>query len=408
MTPFDRRPGSTGGRQLDKRRLIGGAAALVLAVGAGFGLARLTAPAAPDAHAEQGEHTDEHGDEQGDEHAEGEGAEGFVPLSAEAAERLEIGIVAVGRGGGGELTLPGRVSLIPGAEASVDSPLAGVVIAVHVGPGDRVAPGAVLATIRSPDGAASRADVDAASATVDAALAAERRDRSLFDQGWIAESRLDVTVAQARQAEADLRAARARVATWGSPGADGRVAVRTPIGGIVTAVSVTPGQFLHEEAQQVASVSDARRVELAFEAPPQAAGQLRVGNSLTAIAPGTEPISAVITAIAPVNEAGVVVVRARASGALPAVGTVVSARLASSSGSGALTVPLDAVQSVEGVPSVFVFTGEGFRATPVVTGATSGGAIEIVSGLDGDERIAGANAFLLKADLGRGEAEHAH
>ena len=43
MTPFDRRPGSTGGRQLDKRRLIGGAAALVLAVGAGFGLARLTA-----------------------------------------------------------------------------------------------------------------------------------------------------------------------------------------------------------------------------------------------------------------------------------------------------------------------------------------------------------------------------
>jgi cobalt-zinc-cadmium efflux system membrane fusion protein len=43
-----------------------------------------------------------------------------------------------------------------------------------------------------------------------------------------------------------------------------------------------------------------------------------------------------------------------------------------------------------------------------VTGATSGGSIEIVSGLDGDERIAGANAFLLKAELGRGEAEHAH
>jgi cobalt-zinc-cadmium efflux system membrane fusion protein len=254
MTHFDRRPGSTGGTPLDKRLLIGGAVALVLAVGAGFGLARLTAPA--DSHAEAGE---EHADEHGDEHGEGEAAEGFVPLSAEAAERLEIGIVAVGRGGGGELTLPGRVSLIPGAEASVDSPLAGVVIAVHVGPGDRVASGAVLATIRSPDGAASRADVDAASATVDAALAAERRDRSLFEQGWIAQSRLDVTVAQARQAEADLRAARARVATWGSPGADGRVAVRTPIGGIVTAVSVTPGQFLHEEAQQVATVSDARR-----------------------------------------------------------------------------------------------------------------------------------------------------
>lgn len=399
MTPFDRRPGSTGGAPLDKRILIGGAAALVIAVGAGFGLARLTAPA--DSHAEDGQHGDEHGEE--------EAAAGFVALSAEEAERLDIDIVTVGRGGSAELTLPGRVSLVPGAEAAVDSPLPGVVVAVHVGPGDRVSSGDVLATIRSPDGAASRADVDALSAAVEAAQAAEQRDRALFEDGWISQARLDVTNAEVRRAEAALRAARARIAAYGAPGADGRVAVRTPIGGIVTAVSVTPGQFLHEEAQQVAMVSDARRVELAFEAPPQAAGHIRVGDRLTATVPGAEPIAATVTAIAPVNEAGVVVIRARAaSGVLPAVGTVVSARLASDSNSGAFTVPLDGVQTIEGVPSVFVFTGEGFRAVPVVTGAASGGFVEIVSGLDGDERIAGRNAFLLKAELGRGEAEHAH
>lgn len=394
MTSPDRPP-VAGAALLNRRLLLGGAAAVLIAAGAGFGLARLTAPADPDAHTEEAGH------------AEDEAPAGVIALSAEEAARLDIGIVPVGRGGGGELTLPGRVSLIPGAEAAVDSPLAGVVVAVHVGPGDQVRRGAVLAVIRSPDGAASRADVDAAQAAVEAAQAAERRDRALFEDGWIAQSRLDVTVAEARRAEADLRAARARVATYGAPGADGLVSVRTPIGGIVTAVSVTPGQFLHEEAQQVAMVSDARQVELRFEAPPQAAGQLRVGDTLTATAPGSDPISATVTAIAPVNEAGVVVIRARASGSLPSVGTVVSARLASSAG-GALTVPLEAVQTVEGVPSVFVFTGEGFRAVAVVTGQTSGGFIEIVSGLDGDERIAGRNAFLLKAELGRGEAEHAH
>lgn len=398
MLSPDRRPGQTGGAPIDRRILIGGAAAIVLAAAAGFGLARWTAPAPAEAHAEEGEHADEHG--------EGEAGEGHVELSAAEARQLDIAIVPVGSATGGQLTLPGRVSLLPGAEASVDSPLAGVVIAVHVGPGDRVGPGAALATVRSAEGAASRSDVDAAQAAVDAARAAERRDRTLFEQGWIAESRLEVTVAEARRIEAQLRAARARAATYGAPGSDGRVQVRTPIGGIVTNVSVAPGQVLHEEALQVARVSDPRRVELTFEAPPQAADQVRVGDRLSAIVPGGEPISAVVTAIAPVNEAGVVLVRARASSALPAVGTVISGRLAS--GGGGLAVPLDAVQTVEGVPSVFVFDGSGFRAVPVVVGAGSGGAVEIVSGLDGDEQIAGRNAFLLKAELGRGEAEHAH
>jgi cobalt-zinc-cadmium efflux system membrane fusion protein len=128
-------------------------------------------------------------------------------------------------------------------------------------------------------------------------------------------------------------------------------------------------------------------------------------TALTATVPGAEPIAAVITAIAPVNEATGWSSSAPApAGALPAVGTVVSARLASSDRRiGCPDGAAGAVQSVEGVPSVFVFTGEGFRATPGCDRRDLGmDRIEIVSGLDGDERIAGANAFLLKAELGRG------
>ena len=71
-------------------------------------------------------------------------------------------------------------------------------------------------------------------------------------------------------------------------------------------------------------------------------------------------------------------------------------------------MPLDAVQTVEGVPSVFVAEGGGFRAHPVVTGRSAEGRVEILSGLTGDERIAGTGAFLLKAELAKGEAEHGH
>lgn len=73
-----------------------------------------------------------------------------------------------------------------------------------------------------------------------------------------------------------------------------------------------------------------------------------------------------------------------------------------------LTVPADAVQTVDGRSVVFVATDEGFRATPVLAGRQAGGHIEILNGLDGSERIVGINAFLLKAELAKGEAEHSH
>ncbi|PZO01103.1 MAG: efflux RND transporter periplasmic adaptor subunit [Alphaproteobacteria bacterium] len=371
--------------------------AVVAALGVGFGGAQLLDR--PTASAEA-EHADEG-------HEEEEGG-AFVALTAQAAERAGIAVVAVGRGTGGELKLPGRVAFAPGAEASVDAPVPGSVVRVHVGAGDRVSVGTPIATLRSAEGAGSRAMVDAAAASAQAAVAAERRDRQLFEQGWIAEARLEITAAEARRAEAELRAARARVGAYGAPGSDGMVVVRSPINGIVTRISAAPGQFLHEEALQVVAVADPRRVELVFDAPPSAAAVLRVGDRLDVTVPGGEAVGGVVTAIAPVNEQGVVVVRARPSGALPPAGTVLSARITASAAGTLMVVPADAVQTVDGVPSVFVVEDGGFRPRPVVTGAIAEGRIAIVSGLTGTERIAGRGAFLLKAELAKGEAEHGH
>ena len=84
-------------------------------------------------------------------------------------------------------------------------------------------------------------------------------------------------------------------------------------------------------------------------------------------------------------------------------GTVVT-----NSQEGGLTVPADAVQTVEGRSVVFVADDNGFSVTPVLAGRRAGESIEILNGLSGDERIAGMNAFLLKAELAKGEAEHGH
>lgn len=373
------------------------AAALAVGLGVGLGAARLIDQ--PPAASADNPVDDDHDEE---------GGEAFVALPPEAAAAAGVIVTGVGRGGGEALKLPGRAAYAPGAEARVDAPLAGAVVRVHVGPGDRVAAGSPLVTLRSPDGAAARAGVDAAAAAAEVALAAERRDVRLFEQGWIARSRLEITVAEARRAEAELGAARARMGAYGGPGSDGQVVVRSPIAGVVTEVIATPGRFLHEEALLVATVADTRRIELVFEAPPSAAALLRVGDRLESTQPGEDTVTGVVLAIAPVNDSGVVVVRARPDGAAPPAGSVMSARIVTESGSAGLTVPIDAVQTVEGVTSVFVAETDGFRAVPVVTGRTAGGRVEIVSGLTGDERIAGRGAFLLKAELAKGEAEHGH
>ncbi|MDO9335902.1 MAG: efflux RND transporter periplasmic adaptor subunit [Caulobacter sp.] len=381
------------------------AIAVLAALSVGYGAAQLGRGSAVKA--------DAHGEKAGHEEAGGGGAgEGVVALSPAKAAAAGVMVVGLARGGGAELLLAGKVGFAPGAEAVVDAPLPGAVLQVHVGAGAVVRAGSPLVTLRSPEGAAARATLDAAAAGAEAAGAAARRDQALFDKGYVARSRLDITQAEARRAEAEVRAARARLTAWGSPGADGRVVVRSPVSGVVTRVNTTPGQVLHEEDQEVAAVADAGRVELVFEAPPAAAGVLRVGDAVNGRTADGQVVAGVVMAIAPVGPGGTVTVRARPTGPVPAAGTVISARVAAGRGAavggGALVVPSEAVQTVEGVASVFVVEGEAFRARPVTVGRTAEGRTEILSGLTGTERIAGPGAFLLKAELAKGEAEHGH
>ena len=92
---------------------------------------------------------------------------------------------------------------------------------------------------------------------------------------------------------------------------------------------------------------------------------------------------------------------------LPA-GSAVTGSIVTGGTAGGFTVPSEAVQTVEGASVVFVRTATGFRVAPVLVGRQAGDRTEILSGLTGAERIAGANAFLLKAELAKGEAEHGH
>jgi cobalt-zinc-cadmium efflux system membrane fusion protein len=68
-------------------------------------------------------------------------------------------------------------------------------------------------------------------------------------------------------------------------------------------------------------------------------------------------------------------------------------------------VPRVALQTIGGTQVVFVRTPNGFQRRAVTIGRSDEQAVEITSGLSAGEQIAVKNTFLLKAELGKGEAE---
>lgn len=368
-------------------------AALIIAVGAGYGVARLTTGAPVAAQTEE------------DHHEEG-GEPGVVTLSAAEAQAAGIRIVAIQQGGGGETRLAGRVEATPDAQAAVGASLSGRIERLLVAPGSVVRAGQPIAVVVSGDGAALRAEADSAAAEARAASAAHARDSNLFGQGVVARQDVEASEARAAAAQAQARATRARVAAAGGPNASGRATIVAPIAGVVTALRVGLGGVV-QQGDPVAVISNPNRVELVFNAPAALGSTVRPGAQIRARGADGAEYSAVVTAVAPDANAqsGSTLIRARPSGAVPPAGSAVSGSIVTG-GTGAITVPSEAVQTVGGGSVVFVVTPTGFRAQPVVPGRQAGDQTEIVRGLTGDERIAGANAFLLKAELGKGEVEH--
>lgn len=73
-----------------------------------------------------------------------------------------------------------------------------------------------------------------------------------------------------------------------------------------------------------------------------------------------------------------------------------------------LAVPNVALQTLDDGPAVFVETADGIVPREVQIGRDDGQWTEILAGLQAGERIVTDGSFVLKAELSKGEAEHAH
>lgn len=74
----------------------------------------------------------------------------------------------------------------------------------------------------------------------------------------------------------------------------------------------------------------------------------------------------------------------------------------------AVAVEASAIQSLEGKDTVFVQEEDGFEPRQVIVGKRDDQSAEVIAGLSTGEKYAAGSTFILKAELGKSEAEHEH
>lgn len=89
-------------------------------------------------------------------------------------------------------------------------------------------------------------------------------------------------------------------------------------------------------------------------------------------------------------------------------GAAVTARVTVAQQPVALAVPLTALQTVQGREVVFVREGDVYQARPVETGSRDARQVEIVGGIEPGEAVVVAESYLIKADILKTGAAHAH
>jgi cobalt-zinc-cadmium efflux system membrane fusion protein len=293
----------------------------------------------------------------------------------------------------------------------------GVVVRILRQLGDRVAVGDPLAVIDSREVAEAQGALARARRAAEAARTALAREESLFRQRVTArqdyeaaEAAYDAARIDAQQAEQALRA----LGAGASGGTTRLMTLRSPVAGEVTSVTVTPGEYVPPE-RELFQVADPRTVWAELMIPARDIQRVLVGQTIMLSVQGSDhPHPGRIRFLSPAVDP--------ATGAAKAIATIynrdgdlrvgqnVSARVTTPGRDGQRVpvVPRSAIQEVDGRSVVFVRTPRGFVVRPVTVGTGSDAAVPIIAGLRVGERVATVNAFVLKAELGKAEAEHDH
>lgn len=385
---------------------------------------------------EHGGHEEEEGDDHGDEHGHGGKGEGEhadeVTLAPEAIQRYGITVEAVSkRALRGTFAAAARVSYNAEAIAYVGSPVSGRISEIKARLGDAVKKGDVLLIIESPELGEVQSDFRSKRAAVQAARSSyERANKLLKESQGIALTEVQKREVELKSAEAAASAAESTLRLFGftpqaieslakSGNIDSRYPVHAPLTGTVVERNATLGERVGPDRDSLFTVADASTLWVIADVPEGRLKDVGLGSRARVKVPAVpdRTFDGAVILVSPSLEQATrttqVRIEVKDAQSLLKPGMFAQAEISSpEAAAGAmLAVPIEAVQTVEGGPAVFVpVKGEEntFAKRAVSVGPAVGGLVPVLSGLKEGEQVVTAGTFILKAELGKSGAAHEH
>lgn len=310
---------------------------------------------------------------------------------------------------------PGEIKFNADRTAHVVPRLAGVVQEVSADLGQPVKKGDLLAALSSTALSEMRSEWLAASKRRDLAAATHQRELKLWREKVSAEQDYQQARTALQEAQIAVQNAEQKLAAIGAPPQSkdlSRLEIRAPFDGVVVEKHIALGEALPDTAS-IFTLSDLRTVWAEFVIAPKDLQDVRVGEAASvASAAFSGRALGKVSYIGSLLGQQTRTATARVTLDNPDMawrpGLFVSVNVVVSSLDAPVAVAADAVQTLDNEAVVFIEVPGGFLAQPVKLGKASGEQVEVLSGLAPGVRYVSQNAFVLKAELGKASASHAH
>ncbi|MDB5653294.1 MAG: czcB2 [Tardiphaga sp.] len=346
-----------------------------------------------------------------------------------SAPQVEAGHFAVQAAQAGtmarRITVPGAI--VPSGDhiARVAVRLLGTVAELRKKLGDRVTAGEVVAVIESREVADAKSEYLGARLVSDLQQTLFNRAKTLWEGKVMSENdflrarttfedaRVKLELSRQKLFALSLTAEQVEALPQQPVETLRRQELRAPISGRIAERRVELGSLVGREGQEseLFTIVDLAVVWAELAVSPADLAGIREGQTIS-LSSGAATSPATIRFISPLLDKDTRTARVVAAVDNAATtwrpGAFVSAEIVVDQGAAELVVPRTALQSIGRDTTVFVRTPDGFEARPVTLGRLDKAVAEVVAGLKPGERIATANSFVLKAELGKASIEHEH
>lgn len=365
-------------------------------------------------HAEAEEHADEEGHEESEEH------EAAIALTVKQVTEQGIQLAVADLGPVlKSAAYPAKLMVNTDRQAHIAPAFAGHVEAVYVELGQQVGKGQALASLLVPDLVDQQANLQTEQANLELARQDYEREKKLWAEGISAKQDYQRAYNAYQQAQIQVKATRSRLSAFGAQAtSQGRYVLKAPIAGVISQKDLVVGENV-QLADQLFVIDQLDQLWLEFIAPSSEFAEIVPNQSIEFKSLQTGNVfKAQIQSLNSQADAqtGRLQVRAKvlSNAAELRPNLMVNVQLQQQQAQQGLRILTSAVQQVEGQSAVFVASQHGqkveFMPQVVTLGARSsdGQWIEVQSGLNKGQQYAAQGSFLLKSELEKGEASHAH